>query len=102
MNMSETKYYSAQGGPSGRIVLAGLNDMTLNGLDRMKQTFANLQTMEHSRQSQHSLTCTRIILSNGINVGNSSMLSLHEWLDAFKKNGVTFQNFSLHPTTTEL
>ena len=27
MNMSETKYYSAQGGPSGRIVLAGLTDM---------------------------------------------------------------------------
>ena len=34
--------------------------------------------------------------------GSSSMLSLHEWFDAFQKNGLAFQNFSLHPTTTEL
>ena len=49
--------------------LAGLTDIALNGLDSVHQTFANLQTIEHLSQCQHSPTC--IIPSNGMNVMSS-------------------------------
>ena len=54
--------------------LAGLTDIALNGLDSVHQTFANLQTIEHLSQCQHSPTC--IIPSNGMNVMSSDRRQL--------------------------